>query len=116
MFLYSTVSTLKPAREPALRRRRAERDGQQRPSLLTDGGDGCHNLTQLQLVQDCGFTSSIQPNLHQEDLSMLSEAACAATMKQLTRTMRILISFLAMRRASSLEMVRPMAFTLSLSY
>lgn len=57
MFLYSTVSTLKPVittREIAKLARY---------SLLTDRRDGRDDLSQLQLVQDGGLTGSIQSNL-----------------------------------------------------
>ena len=30
---------------------------------LTNGGDGCHNLAELQLIQYGGFTSSIESHL-----------------------------------------------------
>ena len=31
-------------------------------NLPTDGGDGCHDFAQLQLVQNCGFTGGIETN------------------------------------------------------
>eukprot|EP00955_Chlamydomonas_euryale_P101711 365366-Chlamydomonas_euryale.AAC.5 len=68
MFLYSTVSTLKPARQ--------ERDPQcangwfanVSPSLplrkrLTDSWDGSDNFSKLELVQNGRLTSSVEPNL-----------------------------------------------------
>jgi hypothetical protein len=36
---------------------------------LTNGGDGGHNLSQLELVQDGCLTSSIQSNLHKNHVS-----------------------------------------------
>ena len=61
MFLYSTVSTLKPNS----RQSRALRDpasklwngGRERH---TDGGDGSDDFTELKLVENGGFTGGIE--------------------------------------------------------
>lgn len=58
MFLYSTVSTLKPriARERAFCKRRLS-------AKLTDCGNGGDDLAKLQLVQDSGLTGGVESNL-----------------------------------------------------
>jgi hypothetical protein len=78
MFLYSTVSTLKPVggQEGALRgQTHRERRGNNtaggakpvnRALGLTNGGDGGHDLAQLQLVQDGGLAGRVQPHLQRE--------------------------------------------------
>ena len=42
--------------------------------LLTDGRNGCNDLSQLQLVKDCGFTSCIQSNHENSHLFFAKEA------------------------------------------
>ena len=66
MFLYSTVSTLKPAGRfkhfddaaPALR-------------LRTDGGDGCYNFAELELVKDGGLTRGVETD-HKDTAVLLA--------------------------------------------
>ena len=65
MFLYSTVSTLKPAEV----RTKTHSAGRQ-----TDGGDGGHDLTQLELVQNCGLSSCVKSD-HQNAHLLLAEEA-----------------------------------------
>lgn len=120
MFLYSTVSTLKPAGRPAHHRvsgcaMQQQVNNYPAARRRTNGGDGGHNLSQLELVEDGCLTSSIQANLQQEQASAPSPGlpdSCpqpSGAVPWPNRTIRILISFLAMSRLSSLEMVRPMA-------
>eukprot|EP00983_Pelagomonas_calceolata_P101559 1158707-Pelagomonas_calceolata.AAC.4 len=107
MFLYSTVSTLKPVRQGVQGRKLlsarqhawGERQSAQSPpkldaalladagyihfqpplhmgnpvqgGALTNGGDGGHNLAQLELVQDGGLTGSVQPDLQRRTADML---------------------------------------------
>ena len=57
MFLYSTVSTLKPSKsKPGVPK-------EEGTSELTDCGDCCDNFTKFQLVQNGGLTSGIKTNL-----------------------------------------------------
>jgi hypothetical protein len=68
MFLYSTVSTLKPeefdrekrAFHSRLRGIDVSLPGEISDAKLTDGRDGGHDFAQLQLVEDGGFSSSVQ--------------------------------------------------------
>ena len=59
MFLYSTVSTLKPGGIVNEFCRRM------RTALLTDGRDGGDDLTQLKLVQNGCLTSGIETDLNE---------------------------------------------------
>ena len=43
-------------------------------NALTDGRNGCNDLSQLQLVKDCCFTSSIQPDHENPHLFLAEEA------------------------------------------
>ena len=40
--------------------------------MPTYGRDGCHNLSKLEFVEDCGLSSSVQPN-HQDSHLLLAE-------------------------------------------
>lgn len=70
MFLYSTVSTLKPGGTRAGPRSRLLANPSARRALpqarrsgRTDSGDGCDNLAQLQLIQNRSLTSCVQTDL-----------------------------------------------------
>lgn len=68
MFLYSTVSTLKPARtrtpvRACSKPKRAPRFPSADRGVRTDSGDGRHNLAQLQLIQDCGLARRVKTDL-----------------------------------------------------
>ena len=62
MFLYSTVSTLKPNAATGLRILSTLRTW----IVLTDGGDGGNDFTELELVQDGRLTSSVEADLQHE--------------------------------------------------
>jgi len=64
MFLYSTVSTLKPDVIAELRTFFVLKTW----IVLTDGGDSSHDFTELELVQDGRLTSSIETNLQRVSL------------------------------------------------
>ena len=63
MFLYSTVSTLKPGGREEGRQRRAGDDVGGVIGTHTDGGDSRDNLAELELVEDGGLTSGIETDL-----------------------------------------------------
>ena len=65
MFLYSTVSTLKPGGREEGRQRRAGDDVGGVIGTRTDGGDSRDNLAELELVEDGGLTSGIETDLGQ---------------------------------------------------
>ena len=67
MFLYSTVSTLKPATQPHRKQREHRRPKATMPRPIapspatrTNGRDGGHNLAKLELVQDGGLAGGIE--------------------------------------------------------
>ena len=63
MFLYSTVSTLKPEdvnRHLSFTLTRKPVCQDEPLNLPTNGRDCCHDFAQLQLVQNCGFTSGVK--------------------------------------------------------
>ena len=64
MFLYSTVSTLKPATrvQPTFL-------GENRRAKLTDGWDGGDDLTKLEFVENSGLSSGIQTDLRKSSKS-----------------------------------------------
>lgn len=88
MFLYSTVSTLKPARRGRRGSAARERAGRLRacgwprkrgvargisaPAGRTDGGDRGHNLAQLELIKDGGLAGRVQPHLRAGSASTAS--------------------------------------------
>lgn len=90
MFLYSTVSTLNPARSNSggkLRHAGPRTPSQGAPmgrgpcpvppqplALLTYGGDGGDDLPQLQLVEDGGLPSGVQPHHQDPHLLLPNEA------------------------------------------
>ena len=92
MFLYSTVSTLKPALEAVGRRqargsrstrgRRARRLGPIATlwGRRTDSGDGRHDLAELELVQDRRLTGGVQSHLceQREEQQRALSGACLA--------------------------------------
>ena len=63
MFLYSTVSTLKPGGREEGRQRRAGDDVGGVIGTRTDGGNSRDNLAELELVEDGGLTSGIETDL-----------------------------------------------------
>jgi hypothetical protein len=105
MFLYSTLSTLKPVkiRARTLQRADVRRNGQlnvadwgcnradEKTELSnaprTDGGDGRHDLTQLQLVQNRGLASGIETN-HQNALLGLAEHTLPHTAESKSHVLR----------------------------
>lgn len=66
MFLYSTVSTLKPEE--------ANEIDKVAMASLTNGRNGGHNFTKLKLVEDGCFTGSIQTD-HQDAHFLLAKKA-----------------------------------------
>lgn len=51
--------------------------------VLTNGGDGCDDLPQFQLVQDCGLSCSIQAH-HQDAHLLLPNQALEKVSKDIT--------------------------------
>ena len=47
---------------------------QDSPTILTNGGNSCNDLSELQLVQDCGFTSCVKSD-HQYPHLLFAEQA-----------------------------------------
>lgn len=82
MFLYSTVSTLKPLRhrcQSKARLIRLETGGWEysassvgEAGRLTDGGDSGDDFAELELVQNCGLSSSVQTH-HENSHLLLGE-------------------------------------------
>lgn len=62
MFLYSTVSTLKPRVAARIRGSTALETW----VILTDSGDSGDDFTKLELVEDGCLTSSVETNLQRE--------------------------------------------------
>ena len=85
-----------------------------RRTAPTNRGDGGHDLSQLELVQDGGLAGRVKAHLRGEQREAASPGRPAATRapdEPAVLTMRIRISFLAISRDSSLLIVRPIVGT-----
>ena len=76
MFLYSTVSTLKPGGREEGRQWRAGDDVGDVIGTRTDGGDSRDNLAELELVEDGGLTSGIKTDLERPLSLMNLQSSC----------------------------------------
>lgn len=72
IFLYSTVSTLKPVNEHNSVRELEANEGS--ITLFTYGRDCCDNFSQLELVKDGGFSSSVKSDHEDAHLLFAEEA------------------------------------------